>query len=98
MDSPSNLTSSRHLRGLSALCDFFEPQHGRKRLGDQQSEFRLATASNAGPREEPLGSPVRTRDDRRLHGYGPELKTAFVTLSTERLVTVDWPAAGLKLN
>jgi gluconolactonase len=30
---------------------------------------------------------------------GPELKTAFVTLSwTGRLVTVDWPAAGLKLN
>jgi gluconolactonase len=30
---------------------------------------------------------------------GPDLKTAFVTLSwTGRLVAVDWPAAGLRLN
>jgi gluconolactonase len=30
---------------------------------------------------------------------GPDLKTAFVTLSwTGQLVTVDWPVAGLKLN
>jgi gluconolactonase len=30
---------------------------------------------------------------------GPDLKTAFVTLSwTGRLVTVDWPVAGLNLN
>ena len=30
---------------------------------------------------------------------GPDLKTAFVTLSwTGKLITVDWPVAGLKLN
>jgi gluconolactonase len=30
---------------------------------------------------------------------GPDLKTAFVTLSwTGRLVAVDWPVAGLRLN
>jgi gluconolactonase len=30
---------------------------------------------------------------------GPDLKTAFITLSwTGRLVAVDWPTAGLKLN
>jgi gluconolactonase len=30
---------------------------------------------------------------------GPDLKTAFVTLSSKgRLAAVDWPVAGLKLN
>ena len=30
---------------------------------------------------------------------GPDMKTAFITLSwTGRLVAVDWPSPGLKLN
>ena len=30
---------------------------------------------------------------------GPDMKTAFITLSwTGRLIAVDWPYAGLKLN
>jgi gluconolactonase len=43
----------------------------------------------------PMGDPMTTN----ICFGGPDMKTAYITLSwTGRLVAVDWPAAGLKLN